>query len=333
MKRIKRLFWRSFVTAAAALSAGAAHAICEIVTVTSATPSTVNTGTYTLPATPVAQLIGITVQGTYLSALGGTCTGAVAFNRASLPASMAITGGGSATLPYTIQSAPGGGNTLLYTGGGLPAAGNRLEFSFNAAVLGVPGNFTVNLNAYALAQPGALQQAGSYNDNITLDVVGQLLIIPLKLRSFAFTVIGAINKGCTINGVVNPGADTATIPVGAGIVNTSPIARSYANAACNTPSNLQLTSQNGAVKTSATVVPGFSGKIDYSASASFAGASAALNTASVPTAVGPESGTAASTAGTTPAGTISVTITPQANSQPLLVGTYQDTLTITITPQ
>ena len=103
---------------------------------------------------------------------------------------------------------------------------------------------------------------------------------------------GTVAKTCTIGGVANPVADTATIPITAtGSVNTTPIDRSYLNAQCNTPSNLQLTSQNGAVKTSGTVT-GLASLIDYSATALFSGASASLNTATVPTAAGPESGAA-----------------------------------------
>jgi hypothetical protein len=247
---------------------------------------------------------------------------------------MGIAGGGSATLPYTIQSASGGGNTLLYTGGGTPGASNRLPFSFAAGVLGLTTAFTQNLTAFALAQPGVLQQAGSYSDNLTLDVFNETVPgVPTKLIGPAFTMTGSVAKVCTIGGAATPAADMATIPVSAGVVDTSPINKSYSNAACNTPSNLQLTSQNGAVKTSATVVAGFTNLIDYSATASFSGASASLDTATVPAATGPESGTSVASSGTTPSGTLSVTITPQTSALKLLAGTYQDTLRITITPQ
>jgi hypothetical protein len=318
------------------LASEEAKAVCAILSAT-ASPLGVNTGIYTAPTPPSAQSVSITISGTYLAALGdlgGNCAAAVSFNRSSLPASMAITGGGGATLPYTLQSAANGGNTLLYTGGGLPNASNVITFTFPATVLTV-SSFSRTVTVWALAQPVTPQQAGNYQDNITLDVFSSTLagVLQTKASSQTFVVTGSVAKSCTIGGLAHPSADTAIIPITAsGAVNTTPINRFYANAACNTPSNLQLTSQNGAVKATSTVA-GLSNLIDYSAAATFSGASASLNTASIPTAVGPESGTAVSTTGSTPSGTLSVTITPQANTQRLVAGSYSDTLSITITPQ
>lgn len=287
-----------------------------------------------LPTPPTAQPVNLTITGTFISVAGGTCTVAISFNRASLPASMAISGGGGATLPYTITSAAGGGNTLLYTGAGTPASANLLTFAFTASPLGANQPFTANLTAYFLAQPGVLQVAGSYSDSLTVHIFDvSITAVATDLANRAFTVTGAVAGVCTIGGVAHPAADAATIPISAaGAVDTSPIARSYSNAACNTPSDLQLTSQNGAVTTPASAA-GFSNLINYSASASFSGANATLNTALIPTASGSESGTAVTTSGTTPTGSLSVTVTPQANSLPLISGTYLDTLRITITPQ
>jgi hypothetical protein len=318
------------------LASTKANALCAILSAT-ASPSGVNTGTYTAPNAPAAQPVSITISGTYLAAagdLGGDCAGAVAFNRASLPASMAITGGGAATLPYTLQSAANGGNTLLYTGGGLPNAANVVPFTFPATLLS-GGIFHQSVTVWALAQPVTPQQAGSYLDGITLDVFSSTLagVLQARTSSQTFTVTGTVAKSCTIGGVAHPSADTATIGITAnGAVATTPINRSYANTVCNTPSNLQLISQNGAVKATGAVA-GLANLIDYAAAATFSGASAALNTAAVPTAVGAESGVAVPTIGNTPSGLLSVTITPQANPQPLLAGSYSDTLSITLTPQ
>jgi hypothetical protein len=148
------------------LSATHSKAVCAINAAgLSVTPLTASTGTYTPPTTPAAQATTFTVSGTYLSALGGTCTLGIAFNRASLPATMSISGGGGATLAYTIQTSPTGGTTLLYTGGGTPAASSLLTTSFTASVLGVAVPFSVNLPAaYTLAQPTNPQAAGSYSD-------------------------------------------------------------------------------------------------------------------------------------------------------------------------
>jgi hypothetical protein len=309
-----------------------AHAICNVLSVTSVTPSIANAGTYTAPIAPTAQTININVQGLYISLLGGNCTIAISFNRVSLPASMTILGGGSATLPYTIQNSPGGGNTLFHVGAGIPGASNRLTASFAAATLGIAASYSVNLTAYVLMQPGPTQQGGTYSDSITLDVFADLLIIPFRAVASPFTVQGTVTSMCTIGGVATPTADSATIPVSGGVVNTTPILKTYSNVVCNSPSRVQLTSQSGAVK-SATPAPGsFSNHIDYSASAVFSGATATVNTATVPTATGPEASTSILATGSMPSGTLSVTITPQTSALPLVKGSYADTLRVTITP-
>lgn len=313
-----------------------ASALCAILSA-SATPLSANTGIVTPPTSPSPQPVSITISGTFLAAIGdlaGGCRAAISFNRTSLPAAMLISGGGTSTLPYTLRTSSSGGNTLLYTGAGLPNTANVLPFSFPASILSLD-NFNVTVTVWAQAQPGALQQAGSYADQITIDVFTSTLagILQTKVSSQAFAVTGTVAKSCTIGGVTDPAPDTATIPIAAsGAVNTSPINRSYQNAVCNTPTNVQLISQNGAVVTGATV-GGLQHLVDYSASATFSGAMASLNTATVPGASGPESGTMASTAGNTPTGSLGVTITPHLNAQPLVAGSYSDTLTITLTPQ
>ena len=247
---------------------------------------------------------------------------------------MARTGGG-ATLPYTINSAAGGGNTLLYSGGSVPPAANRLATSFSAGLLGLGRPFSVNLTVYFLMQPGSPQREGSYSDGPTVHFFngtggGVSEVTPAR----AFTVTGTVAKACTIGGVYTPGADSATIPVGpTGVVNTTPINKSYASAICNSLTNLQVTSQSGGVKRAAAAPSGLTHIINYSAAASYGGASSTLNTATIPTATGAEAGTVGTTSGATSSGSISVIITPQTCAQPLVKGSYSDTLRITLTPQ
>ncbi len=107
----------------------------------------------------------------------------------------------------------------------------------------------------------------------------------------------------------------------------------YASVQCNTSSNVQITSLNGGVRNAGAPPSGFTNMSNYSSTATFSGAAATLNTATLPTAVGPESGVAVSTTGATPSGTMTVTITPQANVQRLLSGNYTDIMRIEITPQ
>jgi len=313
----------------------AASALCVVNSVTSVTPATASTGTYTFPTSPAAQSVTFTVVVNYTALLGDECRIALSFRRSTLPASMLISGGG-ATLPYTITSNSSGGSTLLYTSG-TPAAGNRIEAGFNAPIVAVGATANLTLTAYFLMQPGSPQRAGSYTDaTLSSDVfrVNTTTLALTLLRSSAFPVTGTVAKVCTIGGVATPANDTATIPISAlGAVNTTPIVRSYANAACNTPSNLQLTSQSGAVVRSGGAPSGFTNIINYSASAGFSGATATLDTSTTAGAAGPESGTAVSTSGTTPSGSLNLTIVPKVSVLPLISGSYSDTLRITITPQ
>jgi hypothetical protein len=335
MTRIHRVLVCALTVVILTLASGPVRAVCVIdPTGLVICPVTASTGIYTPPTTPTAQPVSFSITGTYTSVAGGTCTVAISYNRASLPASMAISGGGGATLPYTITSAAGGGNTLLYTGGGTPAAANLLTFAFAPSPLGVNQPFTANLTAYFLAQPVAFQAAGSYSDSLTVHIFDvTVAAVATDLANRAFTVTGTVASVCTIGGAAHPAADTAAIAISAaGAVNTAPIPKSYLNAACNGPANLQLTSQNGAVTTAGTLA-NFSNLIDYTATASFSGANATINTAATATASGPESGAAVAATGTTPTGTLSVTITLHANSKPLLAGAYLDTLTIVIIPQ
>ena len=297
------------------------------------TPLTASTGTYTTPTAPTPQAVSITISGTYnTNASAGTCSGAISFQRGTLPATMANTSGGSATLPYTIQSASGGGNTLLFTGTTV-ALSNVQQYSFTSAGANLTNRaYSVTLTTYFLMQPGSPQAAGAYSDSLTIWVFD--IGTGTGFASRGFTVTGTVTKVCTIGGVAHPSADAATIPItAAGAVNTAVINKSYASVVCNTPSNVQMTSQNGAVTNAGTASAGFTNLINYSSTAVFSGASASLNTATNPLATGPESGTAVSTTGTLPTGTMTVTITPQANVLKLISGTYSDTLTITITPQ
>lgn len=298
------------------------------------TPLTASTGSYTAPTAPSSQNVTITVAGTYNStANNNTCTVGITFQRASYPpATMLVVGGGTATLPYTISTATGGGgSTLLFTGGSVSVA-NIAQTSFAGANNQTNRSFSVNFNIFFLMQPGTPQAAGSYSDSLTAWIIDIANLVAVTSRPF--TVTGTVNKVCSIGGVARPAADSATIPVSvAGAVNTAVISRSYASVACNTPSNVQITSQNGAVRNSGTPPSGFTNLINYSSSATFSGATATLNTATTATATGAEAGAAVSTTGATPSGTMSVTITPQANALPLLAGSYSDVMTITITPQ
>jgi hypothetical protein len=335
-----KVFWllklMTFAAALSGIKANQASALCTILSA-SVAPLTASTGTYTPPNMPAAQPLDITVTGTFSAVLGnvaGGCMIAVSFNRTSLPATMGLTSGGSASMNYALQSSSSGGNVLMTTGAGIPSSSEALLLNFPAPLVGV-SSFSVTGTVWAIALPVDPQQAGSYQDNIAVNVFSSTLLGVLQgqVSSQTFTVTGQVAKSCTIAGVSHPSPETANIPITpGGLVNTSPINKSFANVLCNTPSNLQLTSQNGAV-TTASAVAGLQNLINYSALANFSAASASLDTATNPSAASSESGSPAPTSGSTPAGTLFVTITPQVNTVPLLAGSYADTLTISIVPQ
>jgi hypothetical protein len=231
----------------------------------------------------------------------------------------------------------GSGNTLLYTGGGLPTTAQTVQTTFTQAGTNLINRaFSITLTAYFLAQPGSPQGAGSYSDALNVHIfdVRQSNGALTDLGSKAFTVTGTVNKACTIGGVYTPTADAATIPVSAvGVVNTTLISKSYATVVCNVLSNVQASSQSGAVKSAATAPSGFTNLINYSATATYSGASSTINTATIATATGVEAGTISATTSATPSGTLSVTITPQTPASKLVKGSYSDTLRVTITPQ
>ncbi len=176
---------------------------------------------------------------------------------------------------------------------------------------------------------------------LALTSIAALLALALADTANAQTATQDINisatvtSACTINNAATGSVDTATIPITlAGSVNTAPVTPTnspYANVACNGPSNLQLTSLNGGVVNAGSAA-GFARIIDYTASATWHSVTATVNTSTVATAVGAESGTVQPVA-TAFSGSLGVTITPIANVLPLLQGAYADTLRVTLTPQ
>lgn len=150
-------------------------------------------------------------------------------------------------------------------------------------------------------------------------------------------ITATVTKACTVNNAVAGTAGTAVIPVSAaGAVTTTaitPAGSPFANVVCNAPSNLQLTSLSGGVRNGAGAAPsGFTNIIDYSASATWGGATATVDTVTAPAAAGNESGALAPIAAAN-AGNLTVSITPQANALPLVIGAYSDTLRVSIIPQ
>jgi hypothetical protein len=141
---------------------------------------------------------------------------------------------------------------------------------------------------------------------------------------------------CTIAGSFAPSALTATVPVNStGGVNTAAInvtGASPPTVVCNTAANLQASSVTGGVRNATAAPVGFTNIIDYTGVASLGSTSSSVDTATVAGATGTENGNTAATTGAY-AGTLAITVTPQAPSSPLISGSYSDTLRVTITPQ
>lgn len=329
----RRLLLLVLTAIAMIFQGAAAKAQCLLSSVQSVSTSNTHLGTYTAPTVPGSQSYTISVQIQY-AALGVlspvACRMGLFFVRGSVPGSMVV-GGGSATLPYDLRTAAdGGGNTIIHTS--VPdESGMIVEAWSSPLTLGTTRTLTFQFHGRML--PGNPQQGGSYQDGITLAIVGQLLIlIPVISASQAHTVTANVTKTCTIGGLSNPAADNAVIPIVSGHVDTTPIPKSYANVVCNSPSSVQLTSLGGALTGPASPGPQFQHRIDYSAQALFAGANAQINTATNPAASGAEVGSPSAASGNMPQGSMSLTITPHGNILPLTRGNYSDTLRITITP-
>jgi hypothetical protein len=142
-----------------------------------------------------------------------------------------------------------------------------------------------------------------------------------------------VTSYCTINGITNPAALNATIPVSLGVVTTTPIANTIANVACNNVADVVASSLSGGVTTGIAGPSGTTNIIDYTATAVFGGATSTLNTATDLTAVGTEIGSTGTTTGAA-SGNLVVTITPQTPSSPLATSAaYADTLRVTLTAQ
>lgn len=139
---------------------------------------------------------------------------------------------------------------------------------------------------------------------------------------------------CKIAGSLTPADDAVqTIPVVDGFVTAGAITRTF-SVVCNRASNLALAAKNGGLITSSSAAAGFDNIINYTTSASGFATIAAGDTATVAAAVANSYESLGTATRATPgSATITVTITPTVNTNPLVNGTYNDTVRLSITPQ
>lgn len=138
---------------------------------------------------------------------------------------------------------------------------------------------------------------------------------------------------CRINGQANPTALNAPVPINsAGVVDTTDITFNVTDVVCNTVADLQARSLQGAAKSGSATAAGFQNFFNYTGEAKIGTTTSTINTATTATATGVEAGNVAATPGPINS-TLNIKVTPQTPTDPLVAGTYSDTLRVTITPQ
>lgn len=166
--------------------------------------------------------------------------------------------------------------------------------------------------------------------------VAALLIaaaVPASAADQDINITATVAGYCYIDGSATPAADAVNWDglVANGFITATATNRVYA-IVCNKATDISLTSINGALTTASAAAAGFENIIDYTASTSGFATVAAGSTATTPTATGNEA-LGATVRATPGAENITVTITPIANTNPLVEGSYADTLRLSITPQ
>jgi hypothetical protein len=143
-----------------------------------------------------------------------------------------------------------------------------------------------------------------------------------------------VTSFCKIAGSLTPADDALqTINVTDGFVNTGQTITRPFNVVCNKASTVSLAAKNGGLSTAASAA-GFDNIINYTAATTgFAVISPAGDTATVATAVANSYESLGSTTRATPgSASISVVITPTVNTLPLVEGTYNDVVRLSIVP-
>lgn len=254
------------------------------------------------------------------------CQGALSFTRtAGLPAVMSQ---GSSSLQYSVETTSG--QTLMQTtgfvAGSSPAPANRIDIT-----LPVTGSTTVTVRIRVPA--GQLVAAGSYSDlqlNLTLVALGNLAgsSPTALLKQQPFTPAVNVVSKCVL-----PAPNTSTLDFSSAISNGHPdpsVVQSaiFSNVQCTAPSILRLSGSAMQPVGSIPAQPGFDNFINWQAAGTFGSASTTLSTNSASQASSPTKNTAS---GVTSNGTINVNVN-LLNGNPIIAGSYSNTLTVTIDP-
>ncbi len=266
------------------------------------------------------------VQITISVPLIAACQAALSFTRtAGLPAYMSQ---GGSNLQYSVETTSG--QTLMqttgYVSGSSPAVGNRLDFT-----LPLLGSATQTVRIRVPA--GQLVAAGSYSDlqlSLTLVALGNLLgTAPTALLAQQpFTPSINVLSKCVLPA---PSASTLdfTSAISNGIPNSGVVLSTiFNNVQCTAPSILRLSGSAMQPVGSIPARTAFDNFINWRASGNFGNASTVLST---DVATQASSTTKNVPSGITSNGTITIDVN-LLNGNPVIAGSYQGTLVVTIDP-
>lgn len=289
-----------------------AQAACDLTGVQSISGTTVNTGTY---ASGSVTSVSLTI--TFTKTGNGLCRPRIAFK--GTLATPQMQNGASSTLDYSIPE--------YYTGATPGSALSVNQTANNQPTLTVTMTTTLTVPG---GQSG--QTNGLHSDNTVL-VTAFDNGTPLPPTGFSLLVLGTVANptSCTIGGSANGGTQTLDFSNGSTILTAQQFA-AFSAVSCNAPATIELMSSGGAAKNAATATASHTNFFNYTATTTINGTTSTLNTATNPGTVGPETAAASITAATTTGAPLSIGVTPQLPAQPLVVGTFADVLTLTITP-
>ena len=286
---------------------GSARALCLVTGVTSASfsnaiPSGVlsNTSQNAVPTT-----FSISVSGVF----GSGCS--IAFK-----ISGTLTSTAGKTVPYSVSTSSGGTPVVSFT---------------TTATSTVPlASATATIPLF-LILPAGVYAVGTYVDSsASVQVYESLSPILGATRSVVPTLVIS-QAACTIGGSASGGSRTLNFSNGKTISTVAQIA-TFGTIICNNSAVISLTAANGAA-TSVTPAPtAFQNFFDYVATTTINGGAATLDTSTNAGRGAPETSTGAITSTTTVNAPFSVSVTPKNPAKPLIAGTYNDVLTITIVP-
>ena len=294
--------------AAASCLAGRAEAACLAGDITGITFTSTSLAPYNPFTSFTPKLVTVSV------AAVRACAVELAIYSPSTPARMS----GPELLAYDVQL-PGGGTSLLY-GGGTPSSTAHVEIG-----AGNVGSATIQISVPA----GQVVSDGAYGDaSLLAQVFDQAGSIFTLLGAATMPVSGSVAKVCQFTTPTSPTLNFSSA-ITNGVPNPGDVrSLTLTGVSCTAPTIVRLSGEAMQPVQPVSAPAGLDDRIHYRASASFAAASAVLDTR---TASEAWSGTRHTGAGATVNGAIGVDVNLLAG-RPLLAGAYAATLTVSVDP-